>query len=71
MSLKNTEMVDKIKPIPTVNRNRQIKANGSKKCHQLSPVPVAIITIYKGIKVNKKLIPTNKHLDNGNMYFGI
>ena len=30
-----------------------------------------MITAYNGINVNKKLIPTNKHLDSGNMYLGI
>ena len=71
MSLKKTDMVDKINPMPTVNKNKQMNENGNNKCHQLSPVPVANITIYKGIKVNRKLIPTNKHLDKGNMYLGI
>ena len=71
MSRKNTDIVDNINPMPTVNKNKQTKENGSNKCHQLSPVPVNNITAYKGIKVSKKFIPTHKHLDNGNIYLGI
>ena len=37
----------------------------------LIPVPVNKITAYSGIRVNKKLIPTNKHFDNGKIYLGI
>lgn len=60
-----------MKPIPNVNMNKQIKEYGSNKCPQLSPVPVSIITAYKGISVNKKFIPTNMHLESGNIYFGM
>ena len=58
-------------PIPTVNKNKQIKEKGNNKCHQLRPVPVRIITAYKGIKVSKKFIPTNRHFESGNIYLGI
>ena len=64
-------MVDKIKPMPTVNKNKQMNENGNNKCHQFKPVPVANITMYNGTSVNKKLIPTNKHFDKGNIYLGI
>ena len=45
MSLKNTDTVDKINPIPTVNKNKQINEYGSNICCQHNPVPVASITI--------------------------
>ena len=64
-------MVDKMNPIPTVNKNKHINENGNNKCHQLSPVPVAKMIIYKGINVNKKFIPTNRHFESGKMYFGM
>ena len=37
------------------------------------PIPnlVKIIKPNHGIKVNRKFIPTNRHLANGKMYFGI
>ena len=57
--------------MPTVNKNKHKKTKGKSKCCQQRPVPVAIITTYKGIKVSKKLIPTNKHLDKGKIYLGI
>ena len=71
MSLKNTATVDKIKPIPRVNMNKHIYEKGNIKWYQLIPVPVKINTRYSGISVNKKFIPTNKHLLSGNIYFGI
>ena len=71
MSLKKTDTADKIKPIPTVNKNKHKNEYGNRRCHQHSPVPVAKITTYKGNNVNKKFIPTNKHLDSGNIYLGI
>ena len=58
-------------PIPIVNKNKHIKTIGNKTCQKFIPVPVNNITKYNGTSVNKKFIPTNKHFDNGNTYFGI
>ena len=60
-----------IRPIPNVNINKHRTTKGSSMCHIQSPVPVKMITKYNGINVSKKLIPTNKHFSNGNIYFGI
>ena len=53
-----------------VNINKHKNEKGNNRCHQHNPVPVKIITAYSGIRVNKKLMPTKTHFENGKMYFG-
>ena len=71
-------MHDTIIPIPNVNINKHKKMYGSSKYHQLilagywpNPTNDNRIIANHGIKVNKKLIPTNKHFEIGNIYLGI
>ena len=73
--LKKEKDMDKIENKKKKNKaksdKKQDKEKGNNKCHQLRPVPVRIITAYKGIKVSKKFIPTNRHFESGNIYLGI
>ena len=77
-SLKNTVTVDKIYPMPIVNINVHKNTYGKYKYQMLIVhfVPTAgspdnKIIRKNGIKVNRKLIPANKHFASGKMYFGM
>ena len=71
MSLKNTDVHDRKKPKPMQNINNNKKQTGKIKWQKFNVVPVQIIIMYNGTKVNKKFIPENKHFDNGKIYLGI
>ena len=71
MSRKNTDIVEIISPIPNANKNKQINANGKHKYAHVIGAPVIKTINNKGIKDNNKFIPTNKHFDRGNIYFGM
>ena len=78
MSLKKTDMQASIMPIPSVNINKQRNMYGNNIYQQLilagycpNPTYDSKIIANHGIKVNKKLIPTNRHFDIGKIYLGI
>jgi hypothetical protein len=71
MSLKKTAYALIIREIPIANINKKIRGRGNKMIVQPNLTFVAAIITNIAGKAKMRFTKDDKHLDIGNMYFGI